>query len=102
MNRDGEDAAGPADADGQAGRGDLPEGEQDHKPQRVLARCGLVHYRVADPVHLREGQQKQPERDPADRGPSPLGAPLPHQVAPLFELDGSDSEPRVRCRLCGF
>jgi hypothetical protein len=67
--RRGEDAAGAADPDGQAGREDLPEGEHDQEPDRVAAVGGLEHDRVADAVHPRERERQQAEHDAEDGGP---------------------------------
>ena len=46
----------------------------------VLAGERLAHHRIADPVHLRQREQHQPERDAADRRPRPLRAALPQLV----------------------
>ena len=75
-----------ADADGQAARDHLPGSQDDQEPQGVAAADSLVHDRVADPIQLRDRQQKQAQRDPADRLLRPLRAAAPDPVADVLGL----------------
>ena len=96
MNSDGREyPAGAADADGQAGGDHLGQGQHDQKPQGVAAGHGLVHDRVADPVHLRHGQQQQTQGDPAHRGSGPFRAVLPDPVADVLGLVQDVLEPQA-------
>ena len=63
---------------------DLRRRQQDQEPQPVAARHGLVHDRVADPVHLRDSQQEQSQGKPAGGGPGPFRAASPPPVAQVL------------------
>ena len=59
-----------------------------------MTRDGLLEYAVADPVHLRDGEQQQSEQDPAGRGSQPR-RPAPEPVGEVLSgvQDADERDP---------
>ena len=73
-------------------RGEQPEQREDH----VVACDGVLQDRVADAVHLRHGEQQQPEQHAADRGPQPVRAapePIGDVLAGVEHAHEAEADP---------
>ena len=92
--------ARPADPHCQA-RGDDLRGEQAEQDEdHVVPGDRELEHRVAHSVHLRDGEQQQPEQHSSRGGAQPFRAPAPQPVGGVLARveDADEREPDARCR----
>jgi hypothetical protein len=75
-----EHAARASDREREAGGDHLADQEQQDEAEDDVAGDDRVHDWVADPVHLGQREEHQPEQDAADRRARPFRAPSPQLV----------------------
>lgn len=88
-----EDPAGPADPDGQARGHDLADEKQRQEAECVPTLDALLQYRVAHPVHLRQGEEEEAEEESAGDRAQPFWLAPPRPVAGIFHGVESFCEP---------